>query len=174
LFWKLHNALHVDRMQNKAISTKRCGISNTIWQNFFYSRKKFCIVIVDFSLVFKQKLKFWQPCSPYPIARFMQRSTWTLYPPGHGSTWIDGESWGAKYFFHRRFSGEPSQIMRRKFVKYLGTDCFNFCRIPVKLSACRMQNVWSLLHIAYYTMVAARRWVWFDISPVFTDFSSKK
>jgi hypothetical protein len=31
------------------------------------------------------------------------------------------------------------------------------------------------LHIAYYTMAAARRrWVWFDISPVFTDFSPQK
>jgi hypothetical protein len=24
--------------------------------------------------------------------------------------------------------------MRRKFVEYLGTDCFHFCRIPVELS----------------------------------------
>jgi hypothetical protein len=38
---------------------------------------------------------------------------------------------------HRRFSGEPTQIMRRIFVEYLGTDCFHFCRIPVALNTKR-------------------------------------
>jgi hypothetical protein len=76
--------------------------------------------------------------------------------------------------------------MRRKFVEYLGTDCFHFCRIPVELSvvtARRIQNVrsapqnaritsYSMYIVGPYTMaVASRRWVWSDISPVFTDFS---
>jgi hypothetical protein len=69
----------------------------------------------------------------------VQRSMWTLYSPGQGSTRIrrriDGESWGAKYFFTVDFSGEPTQIMRRQFVEYLGTDCFHFlsnsCRVSV-------------------------------------------
>jgi hypothetical protein len=33
--------------------------------------------------------------------------------------------------------------MRRKFVEYLGTECFHFCRIPVELllSVRQLQNV---------------------------------
>jgi hypothetical protein len=46
----------------------------------------------------------------------------------------------SKIFFHRQFSGEPTQIMRRKFVEYLGTDCFHFCRIPVELSVVSASN----------------------------------
>jgi hypothetical protein len=42
--------------------------------------------------------------------------------------------------FHRRLSGEPTQIMRRKFVEYLGTDCFYLCRIPVELSVVSASN----------------------------------
>jgi hypothetical protein len=30
--------------------------------------------------------------------------------------------------------------MRRKFVEYLGTDCFHFCRIPVELSVVSASN----------------------------------
>jgi hypothetical protein len=46
-------------------------------------------------------------------------------------------------FFHRRFSGEPTQIMRRKFVEYLGTDCFHFVEFlsSYLLSARQIQNV---------------------------------
>jgi hypothetical protein len=44
-------------------------------------------------------------------------------------------------FFHRRFSGEPTQIMRRKFLEYLGTDCFHFCRSPVELSVVSASNI---------------------------------
>jgi hypothetical protein len=70
------------------------------------------------------------------IVHLMQRSTWTLYPPGPGSTWILRR----QIFFHRWFSGEPTQIMRSKFVEYLGTDCFHFFRIPVELSVVSTSN----------------------------------
>jgi hypothetical protein len=44
----------------------------------------------------------------------VQRSTWTLYPPGQGSTRIrrriDGESWGAKYFFTVDFLANPLKL----------------------------------------------------------------
>jgi hypothetical protein len=46
----------------------------------------------------------------------------------------------SQIFFHRQFSGEPTQIMRRNFVEYLGTDCFHSCRIPVELSAASTSN----------------------------------
>jgi hypothetical protein len=48
--------------------------------------------------------------------------------------------------------------MCRKFIEYLGTDCFNFCRIPVELSVVSMSNtkctkcpskMYVQLHIAY-------------------------
>jgi hypothetical protein len=90
----------------------------------------------------------------------------------------------SQIFFHRRFSGEPTQIMRRKLIEYLGTDCFHFCRIPVELSVVRrrIQNVRSApqnaritsysIHVGPYTMAVASRWMWFDISPFFTDFSN--
>jgi methyl coenzyme M reductase alpha subunit len=57
---------------------------------------------------------------------------------------VDAESW-AKYFFTIDFLANPFKIMRRKFVEYLGTDCFNFCRIPVKLSVVSGSNakLWS-------------------------------
>jgi hypothetical protein len=61
-------------------------------------------------------------CWPKSI---MQRSTWTLYPPGQGSTWIRRRI-RSQIFFHRRFSVQPTQIMCRKFVEYLGTDFFSF------------------------------------------------
>jgi hypothetical protein len=46
--------------------------------------------------------------------------------------------------------------MHRKFVEYLGIDCFHFCRIPVELSA-RVEyktyeallKMHGILHIAY-------------------------
>jgi hypothetical protein len=46
----------------------------------------------------------------------------------------------SQIFFHRRFSGEPTQIMCRKFVEYLGTDCFHFCQIRVELSVVSASN----------------------------------
>jgi hypothetical protein len=46
----------------------------------------------------------------------------------------------SQIFFHHRFSGEPTQIMRRKFVVYLSTDCFHFCRTPVELSVVSASN----------------------------------
>jgi hypothetical protein len=42
--------------------------------------------------------------------------------------------------FSLSISGEPTQIMRRKFIEYLGTDCFHFCRIPVELSVVSASN----------------------------------
>jgi hypothetical protein len=53
-----------------------------------------------------------------------QRELW-------GRREFDIESWGTKYFFTVDFLANP-QIMRRKFVEYLGTDLF---------SARRIQNV---------------------------------
>jgi hypothetical protein len=35
---------------------------------------------------------------------------------------------------------EPTQIMRRKFVEYLSTDCFHCCRVPVELFVVSMTN----------------------------------
>jgi hypothetical protein len=53
----------------------------------------------------------------------------------------------SKIFFHHRFSGEPTQIMRRKFVEYLGTDCLHFCRIPVEFSCqCVEYKTYEALH----------------------------
>jgi hypothetical protein len=53
-------------------------------------------------------------------------------------------NWGrilrSQIYFHCKFSGEPTQIMRRKFIEYLGTDCFHFCwnSCQVLLSAHRI------------------------------------
>jgi hypothetical protein len=45
----------------------------------------------------------------------------------------------SQIFFHRRFSGEPTQIMRRKFVEYLVLIVFIF--VELLLSAHRIQNI---------------------------------
>jgi hypothetical protein len=47
----------------------------------------------------------------------------------------------------REFEFEPTQIMRRKFVEYLDTDCFHFCRIPVELCCQRVEyKTYEALH----------------------------
>jgi hypothetical protein len=67
------------------------------------------------------------------VCAVVQRSTWTLYPPGQGSTRIRRRILRRQIFFPRKFSGELTQIMCT-FVECLGTDCFHFSRIPVEIS----------------------------------------
>jgi hypothetical protein len=55
---------------------------------------------------------------------------WSGVDANSTSNWV--EMLRSQILFHRRFSGKPTQIMRCKFVEYLGSDCFHFCRIPVE------------------------------------------
>jgi hypothetical protein len=45
------------------------------------------------------------------VLQLMQRSTWTLYPPGvRGRRKFDVESWGAKYIFTINFLAKPLKL----------------------------------------------------------------
>jgi hypothetical protein len=115
----------------------------------------------------------------------MQRSTWTLYSPGQGSTRIrrriDGESWGANYFFTVDFLVNPLKlcVVNSSNTWVLIVLIFVEFLSSYLLSGCRIQNVRSAPQNARTTSYSihctrGKRWAWFDISPVFTDFSLRK
>jgi hypothetical protein len=94
---------------------------------------------------------------------------------------IDGESW-AKYFFTVDFLANPLKLCVVNssnsiwvlivliFVEFLSSYLLSACRIQNVRSA--PQNARTTSHSIHCTRW--KRWAWFDISPVFTDFSPSK
>jgi hypothetical protein len=99
----------------------------------------------------------------YPFSNtLMQRSMWTLYPLAWSGVDVNSTSnWRrvpSQIFFHHQFSGEPTQIIRRKFVKYLGTDCFHFW-IPVEFSVhCAFEERFVGLRFVFDALTTSYIW----------------